>query len=74
MVTNEIGPRDDQPRINVGDYFELRRWAKHFEVTSGEVRRAVTQVGDLAADVEAYLARARPTVAPSPADDARWSR
>jgi hypothetical protein len=42
-------------RIAVEDYFDLRAWAKEFGVTPGDVRRAVSIVGNAAADVEAYF-------------------
>ena len=56
MISSETDLRDDEPRIDVADYFELRSWAKRFGVTAGEVRRAVAKVGNRAKDVETYLA------------------
>ncbi len=56
MLSNQPDPRDQAPRIDVNDYFELRSWAKRYGVTPGEVRRAVARVGDRAEDVEADLA------------------
>ena len=48
--------------INVSDYFELRMWAKRFDVTAAEIRRAVTVVGEDAAHVEAFLNQRQPAV------------
>lgn len=56
MVSSQTDLRDDGARIDVNDYFELRSWAKRYGVPAGEVRRAVARVGDLARDVETYLA------------------
>ena len=56
MISNQSDLRDDGPRIDLADYFELRSWAKRFGVTAGEVRRAVAKVGNRARDVENYLA------------------
>jgi hypothetical protein len=56
MISNQTDLRDDGPRIDLSDYFELRSWAKRFGVTAGEVRRAVGKVGNRAKDVEIYLA------------------
>ena len=55
MISDEIDLRAHRPRIDVNDYFDLRSWAKRFGVTAGEVRRAVTRVGDRPKDVETYL-------------------
>ena len=56
MNSNQTDLRDDEPRIDMSDYFELRSWAKRFGVPAGEVRRAVAKVGNRAKDVELYLA------------------
>ena len=56
MSSNQTDLRDDEPRIDMSDYFELRSWAKRFGVPAGEVRRAVAKVGNRAKDVELYLA------------------
>ena len=56
MISKQTDLRDDGPRIDLSDYFELRSWAKRFGVTAGEVRRAVAKVGNRAKDVEIYLA------------------
>jgi hypothetical protein len=63
MIINEIDLRHHRPCINVSDYFELRIWAKRFGVTAGELRRAVTRVGDSPQDVEAHLECTRWAVA-----------
>jgi hypothetical protein len=55
MTSTQTDLRDDGPRIDVADYFELRSWAKRYGVTAGEVRRAVAKVGNRARDVENWL-------------------
>jgi hypothetical protein len=72
MIANEIDRRADQPRIDVNDYFELRSWAKRFGVTAGDVRRAVTRVGDVPKDVQTYLEFERSGAAAKPPGSARW--
>ena len=64
MIANEIDRCAYRPHIDVNDYFELRSWAKRFGVTAGDVRRAVTRVGDVPKDVETYLEFARANAAP----------
>ena len=56
MTSNQTDLRDEGPRIDVADYFDLRSWAKRYGVTAGDVRRAVAKVGNRAGDVETYLA------------------
>jgi hypothetical protein len=55
-ISNHSDLRDEGPRIDLADYFDLRSWAKRFGVTPGDVRRAVAKVGNRARDVENYLA------------------
>ena len=55
MISNQSDLRDEGPRIDMADYFDLRSWAKRFGVTAGEVRQAIARVGDHPADVEYYL-------------------
>ena len=55
MSMNQPDPRDQGPRIDVNDYFDLRSWAKRYGVTAGEVRRAIARVGNRPKDVEAHL-------------------
>ncbi|MGM9480249.1 DUF3606 domain-containing protein [Roseateles sp. NT4] len=45
----------DRQRINVNEDYELRDWAAKFGVTTEQVKQAVAQVGDRAAEVEQYL-------------------
>jgi hypothetical protein len=45
----------DRRRINVDEDYELRDWAARFGVTTGQLRDAVAEVGDRAAEVERYL-------------------
>ena len=74
MVHHEVDARLEDAHIDVSDYFDLRSWAKRFGVTAGEVRRAVSAVGDRAADVEARLQRGSPPVDARRSDNpAPWS-
>jgi len=57
MTSHQTEQRDDGPRIDLDDYFDLRSWAKRYGVTAAEVRRAVAQVGNRARDVQAWLVR-----------------
>jgi hypothetical protein len=45
----------DRARINVGQDYEVRDWAKKFGVTPEQLRAAVTAVGTYAQDVERHL-------------------
>jgi hypothetical protein len=45
----------DRTRINVNEDYELRDWAKKFDVTPEQIKEAVKVVGDRAADVEMHL-------------------
>jgi hypothetical protein len=74
MVTEKIEQRDYRAYVNVSDYFELRRWAKRFGVTAGEVRRAVASVGDRPEDVENYLEFTSLTAATALENEARLAR
>lgn len=51
---SKTGGRDRQ-RINVNEAYELRDWAAKFDVTSEQLKQAVAQVGDRAAEVEQHL-------------------
>jgi uncharacterized protein DUF3606 len=53
---NECGPRD-RSRIDVHEEWECRYWSKRFGVQPEELKRAVSEVGDRADDVERYFAR-----------------
>ena len=72
MISNPVDPRVSRPHIDVQDYFELRSWAKRFGVTAGDVRRAVSRVGDAPKDVESYLAYERMGAGVQPPGSARW--
>jgi hypothetical protein len=74
MVNSELDVRLYRPRIDVSDYFDLRGWAKQFGVTAGEVRRAVSHVGDRPGDVETYLRFVRSAAVADSGQDARPSR
>jgi hypothetical protein len=73
MVHHEIDSCVHEAHINISDYFELRGWAKRFDSTAGEVRRAVAAVGDRAADVESYLHRPRATLDVNQDPSGGWS-
>jgi predicted DNA-binding protein YlxM (UPF0122 family) len=45
----------DRRRINVNEDYELRDWAKKFNVTPDALRAAVKAVGDQAEKVEEHL-------------------
>jgi Protein of unknown function (DUF3606) len=62
MANHAADARLEDAHIDVSDYFDLRSWAKRFGVTAGEVRRAVSAVGDRAADVESRLQRSHPRI------------
>jgi len=49
----------DRKRINVNEDYEVTDWAKKFGVSPEELRRAVAEVGDRAADVEDLLKSSR---------------
>ncbi|GHC98366.1 hypothetical protein GCM10007320_53980 [Pseudorhodoferax aquiterrae] len=46
----------DRQRINVHEDYELRGWAKKFNVTPERLKEAVQAVGTQADDVERHLA------------------
>ena len=45
----------DRTRIDVNEDYELRDWAKKLDATPEQIREAVKNVGDRAADVEMHL-------------------
>ena len=49
----------DRIRIATGAPYEVRDWARKFAVTEQQLLDAVRNVGDAAADVEAYLNKQR---------------
>ncbi|MBN8481767.1 MAG: DUF3606 domain-containing protein [Xanthomonadales bacterium] len=49
----------DDIRINVNQDWELRDWSQRLGITPQELRDAVRQVGPIARDVRAHLARPR---------------
>ena len=55
---NLRGPAD-RNRVNVHEPHEVRHWTAKYGCTEQELRDAVTSVGPMAADVEAYLDRKR---------------
>ena len=56
-MSSQPGVQPD--RIDVQDEQELARWAKKLDATPEQLRAAVQQVGDKAADVEMHLKGAR---------------
>ena len=56
-MTSQPGEQPD--RIDVNDDQELARWAKKLDATPEQLREAVQNVGDRAADVEMHLKGAR---------------
>jgi Protein of unknown function (DUF3606) len=51
----------DRKRINVNQDYELRDWARKLDATPEQIKQAVAQVGDRAADVEMHLKGSRST-------------
>jgi len=49
----------DRARINLGEDYEVRDWAKKFGVSADELREAVASAGTWADDVEAHLKNSR---------------
>ena len=47
----------DAIRINVHEAWEVRDWAKHFNVTEAKLKEAVAKVGVMVKDVKAYLGK-----------------
>jgi hypothetical protein len=47
----------DRDRINMGEEYEVRDWAKKFGVSPEELERAVQQVGDRADAVRQHLGK-----------------
>jgi len=45
----------DRTNIALGEDYEVRDWAKNFNVTADELKAAVKAVGHKSSDVEAYL-------------------
>ncbi len=54
-ILTERGPRD-RDRIDVHEEWECRDWSRKFGVRPKELKRAVRQVGNRAADVEHHFA------------------
>jgi hypothetical protein len=51
----------DRERINVHQDYELRDWARKFDVSPEQIKEAVQAVGDRADKVEAHLKGVRST-------------
>lgn len=49
----------DRQRINVNEDYELRGWAKKFNVTPEQLKEAVKSAGTNALDVERHLTRSK---------------
>jgi hypothetical protein len=49
--------RPDRSRINVNEPWEVRFWCERFGVTPAELKKAVEEVGVLAADVRRHLGK-----------------
>ena len=50
--------KKDRTRIDLDDDHELRYWARKFDVSRTDLKRAVDRVGVVAKDVAAYLGKA----------------
>jgi len=56
MAHHQAHPgHSDRKYINLSEDYEVRDWAKHFNVTEDELREAVKNAGSNAEEVEAYL-------------------
>lgn len=55
---SQIGGQD-RKRINLSEDYEVRDWAKKFNVTPEQLKAAVSAVGNEAAAVEAHLKKSR---------------
>ena len=56
-----ISTQPQPDRINVEDSSSLARWTRELDTTEEQLKDAVAQVGDKAADVEMHLKGARST-------------
>jgi hypothetical protein len=56
-----ISTQPQPDRINVEDSGSLARWTRELNTTEEQLKDAVAQVGDKAADVEMHLKGARST-------------
>ena len=45
----------DRKRISTTEAWEVRYWCDKFEISEAQLREAVAEVGNMAADVEAWL-------------------
>lgn len=45
----------DRDRVNIHEEYELREWAKKFDVTTNELKKAVEAVGTSAASIQEYM-------------------
>ncbi|UQS16151.1 DUF3606 domain-containing protein [Pseudomonas sp. HS6] len=54
----------DEIRINVGDMFELKFWAKRFDVTPTELKSVVKSVGDVPSAVRSQIEMFKKNLSP----------
>lgn len=47
--------RQDRERINIHEPYELRDWAKHFGVTTDQIKLLVEKYGVMVKDVEPHV-------------------
>ena len=45
----------DRTRVNINEEHEVRHWTRKFGCSEQQLKEAVSQVGVMASDVEAYL-------------------
>lgn len=56
METRQAHPgRSDRKYINLSEDYEVRDWAKHFNISENELKEAVKQAGSSAEEVQAWL-------------------
>lgn len=53
----KIRQPEDRLKINIHEPYELRDWAKKFNVTEAQIRQAVQVVGPMVVDVKRHLGR-----------------
>ncbi len=51
--------KPDRDRISLSEDYEVQHWSKKFGVSTGELKKAVKEVGSNAKDVEAYLQKGK---------------
>ena len=69
-MTQDNQPGAEADRIDLADENSIEEWASKLGVTTDQLRDAVRNVGDLAADVEMHLKGSRSTTNAERVDEA----